>query len=157
MRTACYIILAIALLAGAFVLGRRTAVEEPQTIERVVTKVDTFKAVETAYFRVFVKDTIRVAVTDTIRLRDTLFVEIPREVKEYRDSTYFARVSGFQPELEYIEVYSRTTEVTRTERVPAPRLSVGVQLGAGLQYGIIRQGVDIGPYLGVGVQCRFGK
>ena len=150
------IILALAVvasLAGAFALGRKTAKLEP--LERIDTlyRVDTFRAEIPAPFAVYVKDTIRVALTDTLRFRDTLFVELPTETREYRDTSYYARVSGFRPSLDYIEVYSRTVTIERT--APVPRLSFGVQLGAGLQYGLVRQGFDVGPYVGAGIQYKF--
>ena len=59
-------------------------------------------------------------------------VEIPIEQKTYRDSNYLAIVSGFQPNLDYIETYNNTTTVTTTNVVYyRPLVSFGVGATAG--------------------------
>ena len=55
---------------------------------------------------------IYIAVTDTMKIHDTTFVVLPREVKIYEDSTYTARVSGVEPSLDWIKVYQKTAYVT---------------------------------------------
>ena len=93
-----------------------------------------------------VTDTMLVAVTDTLRLHDTTFVQLPRTEREYADSTYRAVVSGYDPKLERIEVYRQTLEVTKTVTLQDPRRwSLGIQAGVGVGL----QGLT--PYLGVGV------
>lgn len=133
----------LALLVCAFALGRRTAVGEP--IEQIDTiyHTDTIIASQPIYFTRVVRDTIRVP-ADTVRVGDTLFVELPREVKEYKDSNYYARVSGVCPELEYIETYNKTQIITQY-RTRDPRWSLGIQAG----YGVTTSGLS--PYIGVGI------
>ena len=59
-------------------------------------------------------------------------VEIPIEQKTYRDSNYMAIVSGFQPNLDYIETYNNTTTITTTNVVHyRPLVSLGVGATAG--------------------------
>ena len=76
-----------------------------------------------------------------------------QEVKEYKDSTYYAKISGINAYLEHIEVYPRTTTqyITNTERVyiQPKKWSVGIQGGIG----ITPKGLQ--PYLGVGVSRRL--
>lgn len=74
-----------------------------------------------------------IATPDTLRSRDTIYVQLPREVKIYGDSTYRAVVSGFRPSLDEIEIYQRTKVVTETRVVRwhpwivvGPSVSVGV-------------------------------
>lgn len=99
-------------------------------------------------------DTMLVSVTDTLRLRDTLYLSLPREEKTYRDSTYMAVVSGYRPSLDYIEVYRKTVTVTTDRYLEAPRWSFGVSAGPGVLLDYKGQ-----PHLGVGavigVQYRF--
>lgn len=131
-------------------MGRKTA------ISRVITQIDTIYHIDTiiaekpVYFAKYTRDTIRFAVRDTIRERDTLYINLPREVKEYRDSNYYARVSGFLPELEYIETYQRERIITQTNFVTArKRWGVGIQAG----YGVSSSGLT--PYIGVGISYNL--
>lgn len=104
-----------------------------------------------------IRDTVLFAVTDTLRLHDTTFVALPREVKTYNDEDYTAVVSGVMPSLDYIEVYKKTVTITDVVREPAPRWSWGVDFGLTAGYGITPAGMQ--PFLGVGVtvglQYRF--
>lgn len=72
-----------------------------------------------------------IPVKDTLRERDTLYMYLDKEVKEYRDSNFFARVSGYQPSLDYIEVYPKKMIITNTLTV-APKknfVSLGLDVG----------------------------
>lgn len=91
---------------------------------------------------------------DTVRLPgDTIMMEVPVEQKRYDDSLYTAYVSGYHPQLDSIRLHlpSTITETTITQRIAPPRLSIGIQTGAG--YGIINHKPDI--YLGIGAQWRL--
>ena len=48
-------------------------------------------------------------------MRDTVYLVLNRQIKEYRDSLFYARVSGYDPELDYIEVYPKTVVISKTE------------------------------------------
>ena len=95
---------------------------------------------------------VYIAVHDTTTINDTTFVVLPREVKQYADSTYRAQVSGVQPALDWIEVFQRTTTITQYIDHPAPRWSFGVTAGPGIVYdGKIHGGIGIVA----GLQYRF--
>jgi hypothetical protein len=86
---------------------------------------------------------------DTVRLPgDTITMEVPVEQKRYDDSLYTAYVSGYHPQLDSIRLHipSTITETIITQCIAPPRLSIGIQTGAG--YGIISHKADI--YLGIG-------
>lgn len=64
------------------------------------------------------------APTDTLHtvtvIRDSVEIELPFERREYKDSTYYAVVSGvsvggYRPTLEHIETYNTT--ITRTQTI----------------------------------------
>ena len=106
--------------------------------ERIVeTQIDTIVVHDTmriekpVYIRKKITDTMLVAVTDTLRLRDTLYVQIPKEVKVYANEDYYAEVSGYQPSLDYLEIYSTQTTITQTERLKEKknRLAFGIEGG----------------------------
>lgn len=116
--------------------------------------VDSVPAVEPIRDTIFKCDTIRpkpeikwrtvthyevLPVGDTIRVRDTLWMPVPRESVTYADSTYRAIVSGVRPSLDTIEIYQHTIEITKYVTSQAPRKRWG-----------------IGPYVGVGIGRDFG-
>lgn len=153
------IAIAVALLVAAFLLGRCTAPKyeaETQVIERVDTLHirDTVIREKPVYRTeyVFVRDSVRVQVHDTV------YINLPRQLRVYQDSLYRAEVSGVDPTLDRIEVYPQTKVVTKIEtqtiRVTERRKwGIGVQVG----YGITKQGnaFNPGPYIGVGVSYNI--
>ena len=115
---------------------------------------------------------------DTVTITDTHFVEKPvpvyvkskpdtvyiesidsnvvlnMEEKVYEDSTYKLKISGFKPQLEWIETYNNTVYITTektVETVKKQRFAHGIQAGIG--YGIINKKADI--YVGYGIQYNF--
>ena len=94
------------------------------------------------------RDTVKI--TDTILIAGQTFFQ---EVKEYRDSTYYARVSGINAFLEEIRVYPKTTTkyITNTEyvREKQKKWGIGPQVGVGV--------VDnrIHTYIGFGIQYNI--
>lgn len=78
-------------------------------------------------------DTV-VRVVEAVNGADSVQMEIPVRTLEYRDSTYYARVSGpviedLAPRLDWIETYNRT--ITRTV---TKRNRFAVTAGAGMGY-----------------------
>ena len=76
---------------------------------------------------------------------DTVQVRLPIESKHYVAESYDAWVSGYEPTLDRIKVYSR--EVVAKPK--QSRWSVGVQGGVGMT----PKGVQ--PYVGIGVAYRL--
>lgn len=110
------------------------------------------KPAEIRYVRT--KEVIKVPIHDTVRIHDTTFLLLKKEVREYRDSMYYAKVSGYDPSLDYIEVYPKTTTISKTETVvqkPSPwRYGVTV----GLDYGWMKR-THVTP--NVGAEVGFKK
>lgn len=83
---------------------------------------------------------------DTIRIKDTILVQ---QVKEYKDSSYYVRISGYNPILEQIEVYSRTEYITKetikTIKEKNNRWGIGITAG----YGLSKDGLSPGIMLGI--------
>lgn len=102
---------------------------------------------------VYVKVAVPQPQTQHDTIRDSIEVPVPIVQKRYEDSLYTAWVSGFEPALDSIDLRlpTITETVTKTIVKPAPRLSVGIQAGAGV--GIITHQPDF--WLGVGAQWRF--
>ena len=131
---------------------RYEAPADPEVIVQVDTLVvhDTLVTVKPVPYNVYVVDTLWYEVP-VYGGRDTVYLPLPREVKEYRDSSYRAIVSGVDPSLDTIDIYRRTVYVNTVERVqiPAPRWSWGVQAGLGAS----KDGLT--PYVGIGIQYRL--
>ena len=153
----CVAVAALLLMSGGYFMGRRSPrARGPE----VIVRTDTLRVRDTLVIDrpvpidTRVTDTLLVAVTDTVqvRVRDTVrvMVQVPRETKLYGDTTYRAQVSGYRPELDWIEVYPQTvylTKVVKTQGVR--RWGIGLQAG----YGAYAAGgqVRLAPYLGVGI------
>lgn len=87
---------------------------------------------------------------DTVRVRDTVLVEVPIEEKTYEGENYKAVVKGFQPELVSIDIKMPQCPTS----LPAPKrkwwsVTVGPQVG----YGFTPAGWQ--PYAGIGVSVGF--
>ena len=73
---------------------------------------------------------------------DTVNVPVPITSKEYKTDDYRLSISGYKPNLDYIEVYRRTEYITKT--MNPRRWGIGVIAG----YGIGKNGLS--PYVGIG-------
>lgn len=151
MKNLGIVAVALLLIWFAFLAGKRQA----RTQEVEVVHTDTLTVYDTTFidrpYPVYEKfvETIYVPVTDTMRLHDTTFVLIPRTQKEYSDSLYHAWVSGYQPQLDSINIYQSTKYITTTIREKARRWNLSVQAG----YGASKHGLS--PYIGVGVSYNL--
>lgn len=103
--------------------------------------------------RILVRDTIAIAVTDTLLKIDTLY--LPREQKVYADSSYRAVVSGISPRLDSIEVYNKTIVETKIATQKEWRkFDYGVQVGVGLVCPV-NSTPNFGGYVGFGLTYHF--
>lgn len=120
------ILLLVIIAIGCYLMGyfrARDHFREATKVMRVDTLVvrDTIRFCNPAEIRYekLTEDLILPKV-DTLILRDTFYLVVNKEVKEYRDSLYYIKVSGYQPNLDYVEVYPRTTTISKTETVTQP-------------------------------------
>lgn len=128
-------------------------IEERERIDTLVIR-DTITRVRPVYTYTHMRDTIEVTIRDIVH--DTVRVYLPREVKVYEDSLYRAEVSGYQPNLDRIDIYQQTQIITKdvTQVVKKKtRWGVGLQVGYGATYydGRLRGS----PYVGVGVSWNI--
>ena len=123
------IILSLAVIASlasyhkGFVNGKKWYASQIDTSS--VTQIDTNKTekpiADTEYvdrpvpYPVYVKGNTEY-ITKTEYKDSIVYVMLPRTVKEYRKENYYAKVSGIDPSLDYIETYNKTE--TNTIYVP---------------------------------------
>lgn len=79
--------------------------------------------------------------------RDSMAVEIPITQKRYESDDYSAWVSGYEPCLDSIRVYPKTTVIRERERKPPNRWHIGVTGGYGWGFG----SKQAEPFVGVGI------
>lgn len=145
----------VAILIG-FLVGRRcgrTRPGEPPTPKADTLFIrDTFKVTEPKYITRRVVDSIPYPVTDTIRMRDTLYVLLERQQVTWEDSLARVYASGIDPHVD--SVIHFTQEMVITKEIPViqvkkTRWGIGVQAGAGV-------GKDgLTPFVGVGVSWNL--
>lgn len=146
---------AIAALMGFLVGSRCTRIspgEPPKPKVDTLVIRDTFTVTEPKYITRRVVDSVPYPVTDTIRMRDTLFVLLEREQVTWEDSLARVYASGIDPHVD--SVIHFTQEMVITKEIPViqvkkTRWGIGVQAGAGV-------GKDgLTPYVGVGVSYNI--
>lgn len=153
MRSVGYILLLVAVAIGGYFVGAYKPAEVV-TITNEVVRVDTV-VVEHIVEHITTQEVVRY---DTIKERivevvhDSVIITLPIERKVYADSLYRAVVSGYNPNLDSITVYPRTTivrEVHNTFKRNPFYCGVGAQVG----FGITPKGWQ--PYAGVGISVGF--
>ena len=129
-----FIIIFVAGAAAGMLLPRFCPFLRPQaevvTATDTLTVRDTIREIRPIYVGNTRTDTMLVAVRDTIRLRDTLFVTIDREQRHYRGGDYEAWVSGYRPALDSIYVFPETRYITKETISVAPRKCSSLALEA---------------------------
>lgn len=151
MKLLYYLI--IAALALLLIISRRNDARNVNkgadtiTITNTVRKiqVDTMYILSPQPYLAWVSD------SDTIHASDTCYHL--REYKEYRDSSYYAKVSGVAPRLDEIRVYPRT--IYQTEYVYRDIVQKNKRWGIGLSagYGVGKNGLT--PVLAVTVNYNL--
>ena len=150
------VVIALALIAAAFLLGRRSV--KPEIVE--IHTTDTVVVRDTVRETVLVPKVRYLTRVDTVLLKvpgDTVEVPVlvPISRKVYEGEDYRAVVSGFRASLDTLDIFRKTQTVTNTvvQRVEVPgkpkRWGIGVSAG----YAITPQGVK--PYIGAGISYSF--
>lgn len=150
------VVIALALIAAAFLLGRRSV--KPEIVE--IHRKDTVVVRDTVRETVLVPKVRYLTRVDTVLLKvpgDTVEVPVlvPISRKVYEGEDYRAVVSGFRASLDTLDIFRKTQTVTNTvvQRVEVPgkpkRWGIGVSAG----YALTPQGVK--PYIGAGISYSF--
>ena len=150
------VVIALALIAAAFLLGRRSVKPEIVKIHRT----------DTVVVRDTVRETVLVPKVRYLTRVDTVLLKVPGDTVEvpvlvpisrnvYEGEDYRAVVSGFRASLDTLDIFRKTQTVTNTvvQRVEVPgkpkRWGIGVSAG----YALTPQGVK--PYMGAGISYSF--
>lgn len=150
------VVIALALIAAAFLLGRRSV--KPEIVK--IHQTDTVVVRDTVRETVLVPKVRYLTRVDTVLLKvpgDTVEVPVlvPISRNVYEGEDYRAVVSGFRASLDTLDIFRKTQTVTNTvvQRVEVPgkpkRWGIGVSAG----YALTPQGVK--PYIGAGISYSF--
>lgn len=144
MRTLPWILCGVLAVVAAWGWMRPKGMRPPVTVLDTLVVRDTVhdsvpRPVQVRFdhwdtFPVYIRD------IDTLTVRESLYVPVPVERREYRTDEYRAVVSGWHPQLELMEVYRTTQTIVAAPK--ARRWGLGVQAGVGYPHGW---------YVGVGV------
>ena len=145
----------VAILIG-FLVGRRCPRNAPgeHPTPRVDTLFirDTIKVTEPKFITKRVVDSVLVPATDTLYLKDTLFVILEREKVTWEDSLARVYASGIQPQVD--SVIHFTQEMVTTKEIPVIQVKK-TRWGVGIQAGVGAGKDGLTPYLGVGVSYNL--
>lgn len=106
-------------------------------------------------------DTIRIPAVvhilrDTVRLTDTVYIEVQREQKHYSGPDYDAWISGYRPELDSLRIYRNTAQLINTTTVNTyqrpKRWGIGIQVGYGMT---VATEPKLHPYIGIGLSYNI--
>lgn len=123
-----------------------------RTVTDTIIERETITAIPDTVYRTIAlgEKTVKVVVHDTLCKTDTVEIALPFEQREYRDSNYNAWVSGYEPALDSIRVFPKTTIIRESKVVRQKDRRWGVFGGVGI-------GVSdrITPCVGVGIGYRI--
>lgn len=148
------------LCAGALLSMMATRLCQPKEIVTEIIKTDTLLVERVDTITIIKPEPYKVIVRDTVYLpypQNPQFPQNPQvfvqEVKEYKDSTYYARISGINAFLEEIRVYPKTTTkyitVAKEVKVKPKRWGIGPTVGVGVMDN------KFYPYVGFGVSYNI--
>lgn len=160
-QVASIMIVFLLAFVGIFTIGRCN--RNNYFVSKISTQVDTLYLHDTIRINkpspIIIRniDTIIVQVKDTIRLKDTLYLTLPREQKIYQGENYQAWISGYRPELDSMHIFRNTqqiiTSTTIQNKQKTRRWGIGIQAGYGLT--MHQNIITPTPYIGVGLSYNL--
>lgn len=132
-------------------------------VSKIITSIDTLYLYDTIRIEKPIPKTIRnidtilVEVKDSIHIKDTIYIKLPKEQKVYQQENYQAWISGYQPVLDSIHIFRNTRQIINSTTIQnsqkTSRWSIGIQAGYGLTSK--RNIIKPTPYIGFGLGYRI--
>jgi len=159
IRIVFIIIVSILCLVG--ILNIAQCEKNSDRVSKIVTKVDTLYLHDTLRIEkptpkiIRNIDTILVEVKDTIHIKDTIYLKLPKEQRVYQNKNYQAWISGYRPVLDSIHIYRNTqqiiTSTTINTKQKRSRWGIGIHAG----YGLTFQNNEIQPAPNIGFGLSY--
>jgi hypothetical protein len=160
-RIASIVIVFLLALVGIFSISRCN--RNNSNDSKISTQVDTLYLLDTIRIEKPVPkiieniDTFLVQTKDTLWLKDTLYLILPKEQKIYKEKNYQAWISGYRPELDSIHIFRNTqqiiTSTTIRSKQKSHRWGIGIQAGYGLT--LQQNTIKTTQYIGIGVSYNL--
>ncbi len=158
---AVIVIIAVLSIAGIFSIGRCSRNNDTKT--EIIVEVDTLYIRDTICIEkpnpklIKVIDTLLVEVTDTVRIKDTVYLNIPIEQKYYRSKDYEAWVSGYRPALDSLNLFTNTVQLINTTSISQTqkRKHWGIGIQAGYGFTLHQNQLRPAPYVGIGLSYNI--
>lgn len=150
-------LIAVVLVCVSYTTGyERASDEHPKVLVDTMVIHDTITQYKAVVEERRVIEKVYLPVTDTIRLRDTLYIEVEREQLVWQDSLSTIYASGFLPQIDSVQHFIAerivTKELTKVVKKPC-RWSIGINAGYGCT---IHNGrVLVSPYIGGGISYNI--
>lgn len=127
------VVLILGMVAGSWLCRQYHFRDATKMVQVDTVEVrDTIEIEKPIVKEVTKTEKIYVEVRDTVTIHDTTYVVLQRESKTYKGEDYYAEVSGYEPSLDRIEVYPKTTTIYKTETKAEKKrnhsLSVGIEV-----------------------------
>ena len=105
-----------------------------RTVTDTIVKRDTITSIPDTVYRTVAlgEKTAKVVIHDTLCKTDTVTVSLPFVQKQYKDSSYSAWISGYEPSLDSIRVFPKTTIIRESKVVRQKDRRWGVFGGVGI-------------------------
>lgn len=125
------IVIALGMVIGWLCRGCYVSDNEPLIQRDTIVYTDTIREAYPVEIRKETIDTMLVTIRDTLRIKDILYVSLPMERKVYASDEYYAEVTGYKPNLDYIEVFPKTRVITEriVEKERRNSISAGMEFG----------------------------
>lgn len=151
--------IALAVLASyriGLYCGRISPVEHPIIKVDTLYLHDTITITKPRYVARRQIDTLFLP-ADTLRIRDTLWMVLPREQVMWEDSLARVYASGVMPQVDSVTHFTQERIIYIDRTAPAPKFGVGVSVGPAIGYMITPKGWQPGAGISaqIGVYYRF--
>lgn len=143
----------LVICLGAQVIYQQTH-PQIETKEKIVERVKTITIKEPVPVTTYLSKPMLIPFeTEKVVIQnDTTYIVLDREVKEYRDTNYYCRISGYNPNLEELQIYQRTIEKTIENNIcKKPIVSIGPSISLG--YDPVNK--TLSPTVGISVVIPF--
>lgn len=122
------------------------------------TRIDTLKIAQPIYIKQkeIRRDTIKINIEKQLvkQVNDTVFIDLPIEQKVYSDSSYTAWVSGYNPNLDSINIFQKEKTILINQNIinnKKKRFSIGPSFSVG--YDIKHN--NLSPTVGLSIQYNL--
>lgn len=135
---------------------KETFIDKCDTIYK--TRIDTLKIAQPIYIKQkeIRRDTIKINIEKQVvkQVNDTVFIDLPIEQKVYSDSSYTAWVSGYNPNLDSINIFQKEKTILINKNIinnKKKRFSIGPSFSVG--YDIKHN--NLSPTVGLSIQYNL--